>query len=355
MFVERTLYFAKPGRVHDVLAVRRRASRVRLELGLPEGTIFVKAGEGDGPDVEWECAFPTLEAQRRDYEARGASDAFGRVRDEMVTLLDRFERHVARRESPPECVLEETSLRPAEHRFRSGDAELFAYFYVPPGDAPFPCVVLNHGSGVTQGSTDVSKPSVASVLVSWGIACFVPHRSGYGHSPGRYWREDVSAEFGTVEYDRELVHRLHREALDVVAALDYVSGLASIDRSRIGVMGSSFGGTVSLLAAAKCGRFRCGVDFAGAAMNWERTPHLRELMIQSVRALTVPIFLIQAENDYSTRPTKELAAVLESEGKAFEARVFPPFGANEDEGHWFERAGPLVWGPRVRDFLSRYL
>jgi dipeptidyl aminopeptidase/acylaminoacyl peptidase len=355
MYVERTRYFAKPGRAEDVLAARRRASRIRLEIGLPEGAIFVKTGEGDGPDVEWECAFPDLDSQRRDYEARGASVAFARVREDMGALLHRFERHVARRESPPQLFLDEVSLRPSEHTFRSRDAELFSYLYAPPGEGPFPAMVLNHGSGLTRGSTDVSKSSVASLLLSWGIACFVPHRRGYGRSPGPYWREEVPSPFGTDAYDVELVRRLHRESEDVIDALDALSRFPSVDPGRVGVMGSSFGGTVSLLAAAKCDRFRCAVDFAGAAMNWEKTARLRELMKQSAKSLEVPILLLQAENDYSTRPTRELAEVLESEGKTFEAHVFPPFGANEDEGHWFERAGSAVWGRRVRDFLARYL
>ena len=40
-------------------------------------------------------------------------------------------------------------------------------------------------------------------------------------------------------------------------------------------MGSSFGGINTLFAAAKTDRFRCAVEFAGAAMNWDRTPALR--------------------------------------------------------------------------------
>ena len=90
-------------------------------------------------------------------------------------------------------------------------------------------------------------------------------------------------------------------------------------------------------------------------MNWERTPRLRELMKQAARALTRPIFLIQAENDYSTRPTSELAAVLEDEGKAHLAKIYPPFGVTKDEGHWFERSGAVVWGRDVRVFLERNL
>jgi dienelactone hydrolase len=272
----------------------------------------------------------------------------------MQQLVKRFERHVTIQEAG-DLDLDGLSLRPDEHCFASPNGELKGFLYLPPGDGPHPAIVLNHGSGVTQDSSDISKPSVASILLGWGVACFFPNRWGYGRSPGRYWTEDVSSPFGTADYDRQLVTRLHRESLDVVGAFDYLRTLAQIDAEHIGVMGSSFGGTVSLLAAAECERFRCAIDFAGAAMNWERTPKLREIMEKAASALEMPIFLIQAENDYSTKPTTDLARLLEGEGKTYQARVYPPFGVTHDEGHFFERAGAAVWGYDVKRFLERYL
>jgi hypothetical protein len=43
------------------------------------------------------------------------------------------------------------------------------------------------------------------------------------------------------------------------------------------------------------------------------------------------------------------------EGKSYEADVYPPFGITQDEGHWFERGGAVVWGADVRRFLERHL
>ncbi len=76
MIIERTLYFAKPGKAGEVLEVRRRGSEVRVALGLSAGTIYVRHGDSDAPDVQWECHFHTEEEQRADFEARGASAAF---------------------------------------------------------------------------------------------------------------------------------------------------------------------------------------------------------------------------------------------------------------------------------------
>jgi dienelactone hydrolase len=165
----------------------------------------------------------------------------------------------------------------------------------------------------------------------------------------------VTGEFGTAEYDAQLARRLEAESEDVVAALEFLERRPEVAPGRIAVLGSSFGGTVSLLAGARCGRFRCMIDFAGAAMNWERTPRLRETMTAAVRRLQVPIFLVQAVNDHSTAPTRELAAELAQLGRPHQARVFPAFGLTPDEDHAFARDGALLWGDAVRAFLDRWM
>jgi hypothetical protein len=65
--VERTQYYAKPGLAAEVLEVRRKASAVRVSIGLPAGEIFVKHAGGDGsePDVAWQCTFSDLAAAMR--------------------------------------------------------------------------------------------------------------------------------------------------------------------------------------------------------------------------------------------------------------------------------------------------
>jgi hypothetical protein len=93
--IERTHYYAKPGRAAEVLRTRRRASEVRRRLGLPAGRIFTRsATAAEGPDVVWECAFADPAAHARDLDARARSEEFGAVRAHMTALIDRFERLV---------------------------------------------------------------------------------------------------------------------------------------------------------------------------------------------------------------------------------------------------------------------
>ena len=96
LIVERTQYFAKPGLAAEVLDVRRKASAVRLSIGLPAGEILVNHPGGDGsePDVAWQCTFADVAARDADLAARAASAEFESVRVQMRKLYARFERQV---------------------------------------------------------------------------------------------------------------------------------------------------------------------------------------------------------------------------------------------------------------------
>lgn len=363
MIVERTQYFAKPGRAADVLAIRRRACAVRRAIGLDAGRVFVRAAGGSGrlPDVTWECAFVDAAAHKADLDARAASPDFEAVRKEMGAAIDAFDRVVMAEDDAPlangmrPVTLDGLAIVPREIKFMSAGRELAGYLYLPPGPGPFPCMIRNHGSGIERGSLDVSRPGGAALLMSWGIASFLPHRRGYGNSPGPAWREEVSAEFGTPAYDAQLATRLDAESDDVLAALDTIANLPEIRPDRIGVMGSSFGGTNTLFAAAKTDRFRCAIDFAGAAMNWDRTPGLRAAMTAAAAKVRMPLFLIQAANDYSIRPTAELAASRKGTTGVVWSKIYPAFGHIPWEGHLFESTGQAFWAPDVRRFLELYL
>lgn len=362
MFVERTNYFVKPGRRNAMVAARREASQVRVDLGLDRGTIWIKhEPDGPDPDVVWECRYQSRDEQRDDLAARAASPAFEAVRARVDGLVERFERHVLRLDGGAtgdwtgDVDLTGMPVAPNRVTVPSHGRDLAGFLYLPPGDGPFPCMITNHGSTINQGTTDLCRPGTAALLMSWGIASLLVHRRGYGDSPGPAWEADVSARFGSDDYDAQLVGRLDAESDDVLAALDVAAARPDIDRDHLGVMGSSFGGTVSLLAAAKTERVRCTVEFAGAAMNWERTPKLRRAMLDATTRLTAPIYLLQAANDYSVAPTIELAAAMKNSALEVRSRVFPAFGLSNDEGHFFERAGAMIWGPEIRRFLERWL
>ena len=201
MISERTHYFAKPGLWREVLALRRRACAVRRDLGLPSGRIHVRSASGDAaaPDVVWECDFADEAAQQADLAARGESPAFEAVSAEMRTLPRALraaclaprragarQRHAADRPATirRSCRGRSPSRAPA--------AISRATCTCRRETDPFPCMICNHGSGIDKDTFDVSRPGSAALLLSWGIASFLPHRRGYGNSPGPAWREEVT-------------------------------------------------------------------------------------------------------------------------------------------------------------------
>lgn len=361
MITERTVYLPKLGKLDDVLATRRRASEIRRAIGLRAGEISIEIDPNGAPQrVQWQCRFPDDAAQRADLASRAASPDFEAIRRTMTGLIDDFDRQVLRPlpmsgSSLRSIALENVPIVPEEVTISSDGRDLAGFLFRPPGDGPFPLMITNHGSGIHQGTQDLCRPGVAALLMSWGIASLLPHRRGYGNSPGTPWREDVSADYGTPEYDAQLAARLDAESDDVIAARSFAATLPDIDLGHIGVMGSSFGGTVTLFAAAKEPGFRCAVEFAGAAMNWDRTPGLRKVMHDAAVRLTQPVYFVQAENDYSTRPTRELAEGLAGAAIPVKSRVYPALGLSRDEGHFLYRDGTLVWAQDVHDFLEEHL
>jgi carboxymethylenebutenolidase len=183
----------------------------------------------------------------------------------------------------------------------------------------------------------------------------MPHRRGYGFSPGPDWRSECPAPAFSAEYNAQLVQRLAGECDDVLAAFSCLACQPKIDASRVGVMGSSFGGVNTLLAASREPRWRCAIEFAGAAMNWDRNPVIAAHMMEAAKKVRMPIFFAQAANDFSTRPTTEIASALAGSGVPFEAKIYPAFGHTPNEGHFLAGRGSLVWGADMRRFLEKHL
>ena len=94
MYIERTHYYAKPGKADDVRRTRARACDVREAIGLKRGTVQHKVDPSDdGPDVTWQCEYASIEERDSDLQARADSPAFEAVRKHMRTCYDRFDRH----------------------------------------------------------------------------------------------------------------------------------------------------------------------------------------------------------------------------------------------------------------------
>ena len=246
----------------------------------------------------------------------------------------------------------ETPATPVEVTFSSGSLVLHGFLYKPEGQGPFPAILWNHGSERRPGWL----PELAPIFLGKGYVFFIPHRRGHGRSPGDYVMDllDRAKQSGGPQArDRELVALMEQHLEDQVAALSYLKGLPEVDSQRIAVAGCSFGGIQTVLMAEKGLGVRAAVDFAGAAQNWQYAPELRARMIQAVQHSQMPIFFIQAKNDYDTSPSRDLAAAMEKSGKPHDLQIFPSFGKSNQDAHEFCVHGGEIWAPKVFSFLTQ--
>jgi dienelactone hydrolase len=235
--------------------------------------------------------------------------------------------------------------------FPAGELTLRGYLYEPAGAGPFPAMIWNHGSERDPGSPG----ELGGFYTSAGYVLFAPHRHGHGLSPGEYALGVVPR--GTRAEGIHAVIGLHENYLrDTIAAATWLSRLALVDPARMAMSGVSHGGIQTILAAeAGVGVAAC-VVFAPAAMGWEGNPELQERLERAVRKARAPMFLVQAENDYSLGPSEILGAELERKGEQNRVCVYPPYGPNHASGHGaFACHGMEVWGGDVYAYLAETL
>lgn len=113
-------------------------------------------------------------------------------------------------------------------RYRSGDAELLAWFAVPDGDGPHPVLVYFHG-GFALAPSDFEK--LRGVLAA-GWAVMTPSWRGENGNPGA-----LELLFGELD--------------DAVAAIAWVAARPEIDPRRIHVLGHSVGGGLAALVSLR--------------------------------------------------------------------------------------------------------
>ncbi|MEM7430476.1 MAG: prolyl oligopeptidase family serine peptidase [Pseudomonadota bacterium] len=184
-----------------------------------------------------------------------------------------------------------------------------AWVYKPAGPGPFPVVVSIHG-----GPEGQSRPTFSSTYQMWlknlGVAVVVPNVRG---SNG-YGKEYLSLDNGFLRED---------SVKDIGALLDWIDAQPDLDGDRVAVFGGSYGGYMVLASAVHFSdRLRAAVDIVGISSfvtflentqdyrrdlrrveyGDERDPamraHLEKISpVNNVDKITIPIFVVQGEND----------------------------------------------------------
>ncbi len=108
----------------------------------------------------------------------------------------------------------------------------------PAGHGPYPCVILSHGLVSSKESSKHIALSEALQKNGIGSCRFDYH--GCGESEGRIEETTLSIRIGNLE-----------------SVVNLMRGHAAVDGGRIGLLGSSFGGSASLVVAARDIGIRC--------------------------------------------------------------------------------------------------
>jgi len=232
----------------------------------------------------------------------------------------------------------------------------------PPGDGPFPLLVMNHGttmSAIRRADFPMLEFEAAALwFVNQGFVVVAPQRTGHGETGGLFFES------------QRLCDVAHFRAAGLAAAgniqatINYMLTQPFVQKSKVVVLGQSAGGWSSLaLASLNPPMVRAVIDFVGGRggrfegkLNNNCQPdHLVEATGKFGSTARIPTLWIYLENDTFFGPalSKRMVAAWRAAGGSAEYHLLPPFG---EEGHFFidyPDAIP-IWAPIVQKFLDAH-
>jgi len=239
--------------------------------------------------------------------------------------------------------------------FTSDNLTLVGYLYKPAGDGTFPAVVWNHGNEQDPDSGP-ELDSVANILVPAGYVVFAPMRRGQGGSQGDYIQDQLSAQSASAA-QQFFVDQMEGPQLDdQLAGLAYLKSLPNVDQKRLAVAGCSYGGIQTILAAENGAGYKAAVAISPGSESWDSNRLLQQTLTKAVSNINIPVFLIHPEKDTSVEPGYTLAQEFLKLNKPYSLKIYPPFGADDEQGLCFgDGLGFHWWASDVLSFLSQAL
>ena len=199
---------------------------------------------------------------------------------------------------------------------QTGSVTLRGLLWRPNGRGPFPAILLNHGSGRSPeelarlGPYEDQADTLGPVFARHGYVFLFLFRRGVGLSTAQDTNavDLMNAEQAAHGQDARNTLQLQllegRELSDALAGLAFLRRLPDVDPHDVGVVGHSFGGSLTVLMAERETDLRAIVEFSTAGYSWDRSPELRERLLAALAHVQAPMFFIHAANDYTTASGK---------------------------------------------------
>lgn len=181
--------------------------------------------------------------------------------------------------------------------FENEGQRIFGVLHLPKEvKGPVPAVLFCHGFGGSKIGSFRLFVRQAERLAKAGIASLRVDFRGSGDSEGRF--DEVT---------------LGREVSDALKALEYLRGLDAIDPERIGLLGRSFGGIVSVLALGEDKRCKSLVLWSAVFHSepWEAVARFQEEQLAILRLNGHPVNRTLMSEFFAIDLEKELQHVAE--------------------------------------------
>ena len=256
-------------------------------------------------------------------------------------------------------------VEPTLHRFDSFDGLSVPYFLYKPKGAtgPMPLMIDIHGGPEGQSRPGIAYKELLHYMVASGLAVVEPNvRGSTGYGKAYEHLDDVEKRLDSVK--------------DIASLIDDLVAKGIADPKRIGVMGASYGGFMTLSAAARmpeklaCAVCTVGmfnlVTFLENTADYRRAHREQEYgslakhrdilfhvsPVAKVDQIKGPLMIIHGKND----PRVPVSEAYQAQAYLTERGVHVDLLVYEDEGHGLQKLkNKLDCYPLVMAFVNRHM
>ncbi|SNS15471.1 Dienelactone hydrolase [Noviherbaspirillum humi] len=228
-------------------------------------------------------------------------------------------------------------------------AELETTLFKPPGNGPFPLVIMNHGKALGNPRLQGRDRFVflSREFVKRGYAVAIPMRKGFSQSTGEY-----------VDRGCDMTAHGQTQADDLQSALEYFRAQPWVDKNSIVLAGQSYGGLTALAAGTRglpgvkaLINFAGGLRVHGGDCAWQSS--LIKAFSEYGSHTSLPSLWFYGENDnhFSPELASRMYNAYQQAGGRARLIAFGPF-KSDAHGMSGSRDGVRIWWPETERFLK---